>query len=89
MSTAIKNLERSRSGRHTRVSQSAAVYQQRGTSPAISIAEAYLAQLYIKSRLKLKAMPFWTTQPFRPERYIILNQPQEKYLAQMYVTSAV
>ena len=65
MSTPIKNLKRSRSGRHTRGSPSAAVYQQRGTSTTISIAEAYLAQLYIKSHRKLKAMPFCTTQPCR------------------------
>ena len=89
MSTATKNLKRSRPGRHTRGSQSAAVYQQRGTSTAISIVEAYIAQLYIKSHRELKAMPFWTTQPCRPERYIIRDQPEEKYLAQMYVTSAV
>ena len=89
MSTGIENLKRSRSGRHTRGSQSAAVYQQRGTSTAISITEAYLAQLYIKGHRKFEAMPFWTTQPCRPERYIIRDQPQEKYLAQMYVASAV
>ena len=89
MSTAIKNLKRSCSGRHSRVDQSAAVYQQRGTSTAISKAEAYLAQLCIGSNRKLKAMPFWTTQPCGPERYINRDQQQETYLAQMYVTSAV
>ena len=51
------------------VSQSAAVYQQRGTSTAINKAEANLAQLYISSHQKLisshqklNAKPFWTTQ---------------------------
>ena len=89
MSTGIKNLKRSRSGRHSRVDQSAAVYRQRGTSTAISKAEAYLAQMYISSNRKRKAMPFWTTQPCRPERYINRDQQQETYMAQMYVTSAV
>ena len=67
----------------------ATVYQQCGTSTAISTAEAYLAQLYINSHQKLKAMPFWMTQPCRPERYINRDQQQEKYLAQIYVTSVV
>ena len=58
MSTAIRNLKRSRSGRHTRGSESAAVYRQRGTSTAISIDEAYLAQMYIKSHRSLKQSRF-------------------------------
>ena len=71
------------------ITSGATVYQQRATSTAISTAEAYLAQLYINSHQKLKAKPFWTTQPCRSQRYIKRDQLQEKYLAQMFVTSTV
>ena len=67
----------------------ATVYQQRGTSTATSRAKAYLAQLHVNSHQKLRAKPFWTTQPCRPERYINRDQQQKTYLAQMYVTSAI
>ena len=65
-----------------------AVFQQRGTSTAISTTEANLAQVYINSNQLLKAKPFWTTQPYRPERYINRDQQQKTYLARLYVTSA-
>ena len=100
ISTAISKAKHTRrscisTARHTNrnqqreITSGATVYQKRRTSTAFSTAEAYLAQLYINSHQKFKTKPFWTTQPYRPERYINRDQHQQTYLAQMYVTSAV